>query len=39
VANISDAMAIIMGYAGDNSGNEAVTQLVDLIKRKFIAHE
>lgn len=39
VGNISDAMAIIMGYAGDNSGNEAVTQLVDLIKRKFIAHE
>ena len=39
VGNIPDAMAIIMGYAGDNSGNEAVTQLVDLIKRKFIAHE
>ncbi len=39
VGNISDAMAVIMGYAGDNSGNEAVTQLVDLIKRKFIAHE
>ena len=39
VGNISDAMAVIMGYAGDNSGSEAVTQLVDLIKRKFIAHE
>jgi len=39
VGNISDAMAVIMGYAGDNSGNEAVAQLVDLIKRKFIAHE
>ncbi len=39
VGNISDAMAVIMGYAGDNSGSEAVTQLVDLIKRKFISHE
>lgn len=39
VGNISDAMAIIMGYAGDNSGSEAITQLVDLIKRKFLAHE
>jgi hypothetical protein len=39
VGNIPDAMAVIMGYAGDNSGSEAVTQLVDLIKRKFIAHE
>ena len=39
VGNISDAMAIIMACAGDNSGSEAVTQLVDLIKRKFIANE
>jgi len=39
VGNLSDAMAIIMACAGDNSGSEAVTQLVDLIKRKFIAHE
>lgn len=39
VGNLPDAMAVIMGYAGDNSGSEAVTQLVDLIKRKFIAHE
>jgi len=39
VGNLSDAMAIIMACAGDNSGSEAVTQLVDLIKRKFIANE
>jgi hypothetical protein len=28
-----------MSYSGDNSGNEAVRQLIDLIKRKFLAHE
>jgi len=39
VGSISDAMAVIMSYTGDNTGNEAVRQLVDLIKRKFLAHE
>jgi len=39
VGSISDAMAVIMSYSGENTGNEAVRQLVDLIKRKFLAHE
>lgn len=39
VGSISDAMAVIMSYTGENTGNEAVRQLVDLIKRKFLAHE
>ncbi len=39
VGSISDAMAVIMSYTGDSTGNEAVRQLVDLIKRKFLAHE
>jgi hypothetical protein len=39
VGSLSDAMAVIMSYSGDNTGNEAVRQLIDLIKRKFLAHE
>jgi copper chaperone CopZ len=39
VGSLSDAMAIIMSYSGENTGNEAVRQLIDLIKRKFLAHE
>jgi hypothetical protein len=39
VGSISDAMAVIMSYTGEDTGNEAVRQLVDLIKRKFLAHE
>jgi hypothetical protein len=39
VANLSDAMAVIMSHCGDNSGNEAARQLIDLIKRKFLSHE
>lgn len=39
VGSISDAMAVIMSYTGENTGNDAVRQLVDLIKRKFLAHE
>lgn len=39
VGTISDAMAVIMSYTGENTGNEAISQLVDLIKRKFLAHE
>jgi hypothetical protein len=39
VGSLSDAMAVIMSLSGENSGNEAVKQLTDLIKRKFLAHE
>jgi len=39
VGNLSDAMAIIMSYTGENTSNEAVKQLLDLIKRKFPANE
>ncbi len=39
VGSLSDAMAVIMSYSGENTGNEAVRQLIDLIKRKFLAHE
>jgi hypothetical protein len=39
VGSLSDAMAVIMSYTGENTGNEAVKQLIELIKRKFLAHE
>jgi len=39
VGSLSDAMAVIMSYTGENTGNEAVKQLLDLIKRKFLAHD
>ncbi len=39
VGSLSDAMAVILSYSGDNIGNEAVRQLIDLIKRKFLSHE
>jgi hypothetical protein len=39
VGNISDAMAIIMSYTGENTSNEALKQLLDLIKRKFPSNE
>jgi copper chaperone CopZ len=39
VGSLSDAMAVIMSYSGENTGDEAVRQLIDLIKRKFLAHE
>ena len=39
VGSLSDAMAVIMSYTGENTGNEAVKQLLDIIKRKFLAHE
>jgi hypothetical protein len=39
VGSLSDAMAVIMSYSGENTGNEAVRQLIDMIKRKFLAHE
>ena len=33
-ANFSDARAVLMSYTGDNSENDAVNQLLDLVKRK-----
>lgn len=39
VGSLSDAMAVIMSYSGENTGNEAVRRLIDMIKRKFLAHE
>ena len=39
VGSLSDAMTVILSYSGDKTGNEAVKQLIDLIKRKFLAHE
>ncbi len=37
--SIADARAVIMSYTGDNNENEAVRQLIALVKRKFPAHE
>jgi hypothetical protein len=37
--NLCDASAIIMSYTGDNNENEAVIQLLDLVKRKFPSYE
>lgn len=37
--SLSDARAIIAGYTGEDNENEAVKQLMDLIKRKFPTHE
>jgi hypothetical protein len=37
--NITDARAIIMSYKGDNNESEAVTQLLDLVKRKLPSNE
>ena len=37
--SLSDARAIIAGYTGEDNENEAVRQLMDLIKRKFPQHE
>jgi hypothetical protein len=39
VGNLPDAMSVIMSYTGDNTSNEAVKQLIDLIKRKFPSNE
>ena len=38
-ANLSDAKAVIMSYTGENEENEAVKQLLDLVKRKLPADE
>jgi hypothetical protein len=37
--SLSDARAIIMSYTGDNNENEAVKQLLDLVKRKLPSNE
>ena len=37
--SVPDARAIIMSYTGDNDENEAVSQLLDLVKRKLPADE
>jgi hypothetical protein len=39
VENLDDARAIIMSYAGENSENEAVNQLLDLVKLKLGSDE
>lgn len=39
VGNLSDAMALVMSYTGDNTSSDAVKQLLDLIKRKFPTNE
>ncbi len=38
-SSITDARAVIMSYTGDNDENEAVKQLLDLVKRKLPANE
>ena len=37
--SLQDAMAIIMSYTGDNTENEAVSQLLDLVKLKLPSNE
>jgi hypothetical protein len=37
--SITDARAVIMSYTGDNNDNEAVKQLLDLVKRKLTSNE
>jgi hypothetical protein len=37
--NMPDAMAIIMSYTGEKTENEAVTQLLDLVRLKFPSNE
>jgi glycyl-tRNA synthetase alpha subunit len=39
VENISDAKAVIMSYTGEGEENEAVKELLDLVKRKLPADE
>jgi hypothetical protein len=38
-ADLSDAKAVIMSYTGEGEENEAVKQLLDLVKRKLPANE
>ena len=37
--NLDDAKALFAGYTGDDTDAEAVTQMMDLLKRKFHTHE
>jgi hypothetical protein len=37
--SLSDARAVIMSYTGDGNENEAVKQLLDLVKRKLPSNE
>jgi len=37
--SLTDARAVIMSYTGDNDENEAVKQLLDLVKRKLPSNE
>jgi hypothetical protein len=37
--NLQDAMAIIMSYTGENTENEAVSQLIELVKLKLPSYE
>jgi hypothetical protein len=39
VGNLGEALTVIMSYTGDNTENEAIHQLLDIIKRKFPSHE
>jgi copper chaperone CopZ len=39
VGNLAEARSVVMSYTGDNTENEAIAQLLDLIKRKFPSNE
>jgi len=39
VGSLADAQAVIMSYTGEGTDNEALIQLLDLIKRKFPSNE
>jgi hypothetical protein len=39
VESLADARAVIMSYTGENLENDAVRQLLDLVKRKLISNE
>jgi hypothetical protein len=39
ITTLSDANAIIMSYTGENTGSEAISQLLHLVKRKLQADE
>jgi hypothetical protein len=39
VGCLADARAVIMSYTGEDADNEAITQLLDLLKRKFPSNE
>jgi hypothetical protein len=39
VESLSDARAVIMSYTGENHENEAVKQLLNLVKRKIPSNE